>query len=925
MAIETIKFSEFSDGGDLEPNQITVGLDNTQTINTRFTNPFPLLPPGSTGDRPAPDPNMYYRLRFNTSLESYEYYSPTLVAWVQLSDETDILPLLASHLPGEGASLIGLENQGTVVDKTVQDLANATFICNTDNGTLENAQIMSLLATGIVKNTTTTGIQSVLTGSTTITAVINDDTMATAATTNLSTSLAIKNYVDAQFGAGVTPVQVQQSAFNYGLDTGVADAYVVALSPVVGAVTEGLVVGFVPLNNNLTTNPTLTVDGTPYDIVLPGESTVPIGALNFNVFALCVFNAGLGTFVLLTSAMPASSVTPEQVQSFAFNYGIDSGVADAYAVTLSPPIASYTPGLFITFYPANANTNTTPTIDIDGVGPVGIQKLSPVSAGANLMPGDLSPSTIAYLMWDGVSSFLLLNPCTGWIDPALALRNTLINLSEQGGSAADAYVFNYPIDYGNLGIYASGLMAIMQTSHANTGAATIEISSHPSVSLNKPTGALVAGDILANIPYLILFDGSNFTLLNPSTGYGAAGVTAQEVQQSAFNYGPDSGTADDYQVTLTPAISSYTEGLLVSFVPAHANLTLNPTLNVNGMGATPIVLMNQTIANNPAAGDLNGATAFLIYSSFYGFILINPQVSTATSQLVQRNFLNRGTDTGVADDYVVTLTPTLVGSYYDGMTISFIAGNSNTISTPQLTVVDGGGAQQIFRPGNLPLQVGDIVGGALVYVIHGNSSWIILNPANPQLAVPGGSDTQMQYNNMGALDGDTGFTTDGAGTLTAVSLGWSDTTKGLRGTVTNDDADAGFVGEYVSSVVLVGSAVALTSGAGKSITSVSLTAGDWDVWGDFGPSGASTTVLQAINGGISTTDNTILTAAADNATVFQSGTVSFTIGASSIPYYNLTPARISIAATTSVYLVMNVTFATSTASGFGKICARRRR
>jgi hypothetical protein len=204
MAIETIKFSEFTNGGDLEPNQITVGLE--ASANTRFSNPFPLLPPGSTGDRPAPAAAMYYRLRFNTTNESYEYYSPTLVDWIELEDSENVLPKLASHLAGEGASLIGLENQGTVVDKTVQDMAENTFICQTNNGTLVNAQFLDLLATGIIRNATGTGVLSILTDSSTIDAVINDDTMATAATTNLSTSLAIKNYVDSVAGGLVDSV-----------------------------------------------------------------------------------------------------------------------------------------------------------------------------------------------------------------------------------------------------------------------------------------------------------------------------------------------------------------------------------------------------------------------------------------------------------------------------------------------------------------------------------------------------------------------------------------------------------------------------------------------------------------------------------------------------------------------------------------------
>lgn len=231
--VDTIKFSEFVDGGDLEPNQVTVGLESG--VNVQFTNPFPLLPPGSTGDRPAPAASMYYRLRFNTTLESYEYYSPVEADWIQLEDSTDIavlLALLASHQPGEGASLIGLENQGTILNKTVQDLANATVITNQNDGVFANGDNLASKPTGMLASTTTSGAldSRIITGtpnqvdvangdgsanptlslsaaldlpgtftiqsSTVVDEIINDDTMVAATADNLSTSLSIKNYVD---------------------------------------------------------------------------------------------------------------------------------------------------------------------------------------------------------------------------------------------------------------------------------------------------------------------------------------------------------------------------------------------------------------------------------------------------------------------------------------------------------------------------------------------------------------------------------------------------------------------------------------------------------------------------------------------------------------------------------------------------------
>lgn len=68
---------------------------------------------------------------------------------------------LASNAAGEGASLIGLENQGLVNEKTVQDLAEATFIVQTNNGSLLNAQALGDLSTGILKSTATSGLVSI--------------------------------------------------------------------------------------------------------------------------------------------------------------------------------------------------------------------------------------------------------------------------------------------------------------------------------------------------------------------------------------------------------------------------------------------------------------------------------------------------------------------------------------------------------------------------------------------------------------------------------------------------------------------------------------------------------------------------------------------------------------------------------------------
>lgn len=234
--VDTIKFSEFVNGGDLEPNQTTVGLESG--VNVRFSNPFPLLPPGTTGDRPVPNPVMYYRLRFNTTTLAYEYYEPLSNVWIEIEDSASVLPLLASHLPGEGASLIGLQDQGGVLTKTVQDLANSSIVAKSDDGTLVNGFFLETLPTGFVSVTTATGdINSrTLTGTanqinisngtglsgnpvfslsstmnlpgtfniqstTAINGIINDNTMASATATNVPTSSSIVAYIASVIGS----------------------------------------------------------------------------------------------------------------------------------------------------------------------------------------------------------------------------------------------------------------------------------------------------------------------------------------------------------------------------------------------------------------------------------------------------------------------------------------------------------------------------------------------------------------------------------------------------------------------------------------------------------------------------------------------------------------------------------------------------
>lgn len=149
------------------------------------------------------------------------------------------------------------------------------------------------------------------------------------------------------------------------------------------------------------------------------------------------------------------------------------------------------------------------------------------------------------------------------------------------------------------------------------------------------------------------------------------------------------------------------------------------------------------------------------------------------------------------------------------------------------------------------------------------------------------------------------------------------TTPDIVGTTAAGNANAGSVGEFVSAVLASGSAVSLATSTAKTVTSISLTAGDWDVSGQLSVTGAGTTTFTDMIGGINTTTDT-LPSAADWAVSKYPSTTVFSTGGSSVQMV-VPNKRINVSSTTTVYLIANCTFGTSTCSAYGKIEARRRR
>lgn len=159
------------------------------------------------------------------------------------------------------------------------------------------------------------------------------------------------------------------------------------------------------------------------------------------------------------------------------------------------------------------------------------------------------------------------------------------------------------------------------------------------------------------------------------------------------------------------------------------------------------------------------------------------------------------------------------------------------------------------------------------------------------------------------------------GTQTVSGIKTFDTQLIGKGTATNDNAAAGYIGESVRSLVTIASAVSST-GTGQffDITSISLTTGDWSVSGiiRLAQSGATVTANTcaaaiSINSGNTTTDHV----GGDNAIDMVDPTAAAD-RYSSIPNY-----RLSLSGTTTVYLKANIGFSAGTPKASGRISAKR--
>jgi hypothetical protein len=140
----------------------------------------------------------------------------------------------------------------------------------------------------------------------------------------------------------------------------------------------------------------------------------------------------------------------------------------------------------------------------------------------------------------------------------------------------------------------------------------------------------------------------------------------------------------------------------------------------------------------------------------------------------------------------------------------------------------------------------------------------------------------------------------------------------LLGTNTNDSALAGYVGEYLSTI---NGSNSLATGVFEDISSVSLTAGDWDVCGIVAFEATSAVTGTILRTGINSTagNNTTGMVTGDTLT----GTPTMPVFGVVINTITIPAFKVSVSATTTYYLKAGATFSAGGIDAYGRLSARR--
>ncbi len=384
-------------------------------------------------------------------------------------------------------------------------------------------------------------------------------------------------------------------------------------------------------------------------------------------------------------------------------------------------------------------------------------------------------------------------------DGSGALTSTGTLATDQGGTGQTSYTA------GDLLYYATGTAF----TKLGIGSASTVLTSSGSApqwtslsGISVGTATNLAGGAAGSVPY---------QTATSTTSFLAIGTANQVLQVNSGATAPEwvssSGTGNIVRVTsatlVTPTLgvaSATSVNKVAITAPATgATLTLadGSTLATSGANSLTFTTTGATNLTLPTSGTV-ATTSNTVASISFGTTGLTPSTATSGAVSVAGTLSAANGGTGVANNAANTITFT--GNYSLGLTLSgntgvtlpttgtlatlagsetltnkTINGSNNTISNISLTTAvtgtlptGNGGTGNTATPTNGQLLIGNGSGFSLATLTAGSNITITNSSGGITIAstgggggTPGGSNTQVQFNNSGSFGGSANFTWDG--------------------------------------------------------------------------------------------------------------------------------------------------------------------
>ena len=378
------------------------------------------------------------------------------------------------------------------------------------------------------------------------------------------------------------------------------------------------------------TNSTLTVpvaDGTMfigYELIRIDDEQMLICSIATNTLTICGSTRGYGGTTaashlsgaavrgIITSShhnqLAAELKTMQARLRDATGYCADAGSNDTYACSPAPCIASYSTGNRFWFKANTANTGAA-TVNFCSVGAKTIKK-AVGGVTTDLADNDIRAGQIVEVIYDGTNMQMLSvlgnaaasaawGSITGTLssqsDLQSALNAKLTTATGQAGTPTycrsttgnDTYTCTLTP---TLTAYTRGGCLTLDADAANTLAASVNVDALGAKSiLNRAGSSLATGDITANKPITICYDGTQYIIQGDGGGSGAGDALQSAVQSGSYLKCSVGSGGSPYTCTMTPTLAAYTDGMRVNLVRTGGTTESGSvTLNIDSLGATAI-------------------------------------------------------------------------------------------------------------------------------------------------------------------------------------------------------------------------------------------------------------------------------------------------------------------------------------------------